>query len=85
VLDNADDNDVFYLKRKRGRGDSQDMLAGLAAFLPQSRHGLILVTSRSKDAAARLVGSYKNIKEVHAMDEGQAVQLLQNKLEDASN
>jgi tetratricopeptide (TPR) repeat protein len=85
VLDNADDNEVFYPKLKGRRGDSQDMPPGLATFLPQSQHGSILVTSRSKDAAVRLVGSDKSIKEVHAMDEGQAVRLLQNKLEDASN
>jgi tetratricopeptide (TPR) repeat protein len=87
VLDNADDVNVFYPKQKRRRDGSQDtgMPASLAAFLPQSQHGSILVTSRSKDAAARLVGSYKNLKEVRAMNEDQAVQLLRNKLEDASN
>lgn len=42
VVDHADDVEVFYLKRKRGRGgDSQDILAPLAAFLPQSRNGSI--------------------------------------------
>jgi hypothetical protein len=85
VLDNADDVNLFYPKQKGERDGSQDMPASLAAFLPQSRHGSILVTSRSKDAAARLVGSYKNLKEVRAMNEDQAVQLLRNKLEDASN
>ncbi|KAF2786064.1 hypothetical protein K505DRAFT_368547 [Melanomma pulvis-pyrius CBS 109.77] len=51
----------------------------------QSHHGSILITSRSKDAAVRLVGSYKNVKDVLAMDKDQAVQLLQNKLEDTSD
>jgi tetratricopeptide (TPR) repeat protein len=85
VLDNADDIEVFYPKRKRARGGSQDIPAPLAVFLPQSHNGSILITSRSKDAAVRLAGSYKNIKEVHAMDRGQALQLLRNKLEDASD
>ena len=85
VLDNVDDIEVFYPKRKRVRGDSQDIPAPLAAFLPQSHNGSILITSRSKDVAVRLAGSYKNIKEVHAMDRGQALQLLRNKLEDASD
>lgn len=85
VLDNVDDIEVFYPKRKLVRGDSQDMPAPLAAFLPQSHNGSILITSRSKDAAVRLAGSYKNIKEVHAVDRGQALQLFRNKLEDASD
>ncbi|KAF2794183.1 hypothetical protein K505DRAFT_242718, partial [Melanomma pulvis-pyrius CBS 109.77] len=85
VLDNADDIEVFHLKQKRRRDDSEDMPAALAAFLPQSRNGSILVTSRSKDAATRLVGDYKNIKDVHAMDKGQAMQLLRNKLCDTSD
>ncbi|KAF1962686.1 hypothetical protein CC80DRAFT_512061 [Byssothecium circinans] len=80
VLDNADDVGVFYPKQKRRRDDSEDMLGALASFLPQSCNGFILVTSRSKDAASRLVGSYQNIKDVNAMDEDQAMQLLRNKL-----
>jgi ribosomal protein L18E len=34
VLDNVDDIEVFYPKRKRIRGDSQDIPTPLAAFLP---------------------------------------------------
>src|SRR5690349_17939406 len=57
----------------------------IARGLPSSKpNGSILVTYRSKDAAARLVGNHKNIKEVHAMDESQSIQLLQSKLQDAS-
>ncbi|KAF5015728.1 hypothetical protein F66182_12838, partial [Fusarium sp. NRRL 66182] len=57
----------------------------LATYLPQSRNGSILITSRSKDAAARLAGGYRNIKEVCAMDESQALDLFRNKLECASD
>jgi hypothetical protein len=86
VLDNADDIEVFYPKRT-GTGDepSGTETAPLAVYLPQSRNGSMLITSRNKDAAARLTEGYKNIKEVHAMDESQALQLLRNKLRDASN
>ncbi|KAF2726975.1 hypothetical protein EJ04DRAFT_479753, partial [Polyplosphaeria fusca] len=84
ILDNADNIDVFYTKRKRGR-DVEEMTVSLAAFVPQSHNGSVLVTSRSKDAAARLVGGYKNIRDVHAMDDGQALQLLCTKLEDTSD
>jgi hypothetical protein len=86
VLDNVDDIGVFYLKR----AGTEDELSGtdtapLAVYLPQSRNGSILATLRNKDAAARLTRGYKNIKEAHAMDESQALQLLRNKLRDTSN
>ncbi|KAF2463882.1 uncharacterized protein BDR25DRAFT_329448 [Lindgomyces ingoldianus] len=84
ILDNADDIGVFYPKQKRGRDDSEDIPAPFAVFLPQSQNGSILVTSRSKDAATRLVGGYKNIINVNAMDESQAIQLLRKKLCDTS-
>jgi hypothetical protein len=70
VLDNVDDV------------EARDPSSPLAAYLPQSHNGSILVTSRSRDAAAKLTGSYKNVKEAQAIDTGQALQLLQNKLED---
>lgn len=86
VLDNVNDIEVFYPKRTgTGNEPSGTETAPLGVYLPQSRNGSILITSRNKDAAARLTGGYENIKEVHAMDESQALQLLRNKLRDASN
>ncbi|KAF2190151.1 TPR-like protein [Zopfia rhizophila CBS 207.26] len=69
ILDNVDEVETF---------------PSLAAYLPQSRNGSILITSRNKDAAARLAGGYKNIKEVCVMDESQGLQLLRNRLQDTS-
>ena len=86
ILDNADDIEVFYLTSARKRDKSlATTSARLAAYLPQSRNGSILITSRSKDAAARLAGGYNNIKEVFAMSENQALDLFRNKLQRASN
>jgi hypothetical protein len=86
IVDNADDIEVFYPTRACKRDESlATASAPLAAYLPQSRNESILITSRSKDAAARLAGGYKNIKEVRAMDESQALDLFQNKLQSASN
>ena len=82
ILDNADDIEVFYPKRTLARDESSAAAASLAAYLPQSRNGSILITSRSKDAAARLAGGHKKIMEVQTMDAGQSLQLLRNKLED---
>jgi tetratricopeptide (TPR) repeat protein len=86
VLDNVDDAETFFPSRKRQRDEAdasaQIPQAPLAAYLPQSRNGAILVTSRSKDAAERLAGGYNKTKEVLAMDEGEGLQLLRNKLRD---
>ncbi|KAK7182532.1 hypothetical protein DPSP01_014270 [Paraphaeosphaeria sporulosa] len=57
----------------------------MSAYLPQSRNGAILVTSRSKDVATRLVGGYNKTREVLAMDESEGLQLLRNKLGDPPN
>ncbi|KAF2193987.1 TPR-like protein, partial [Zopfia rhizophila CBS 207.26] len=83
VLDNADDIKMFYPKQTRA--EDRMATAPLAAYLPQSRNGSILITSRSNDAAARLAGGHKNIKVVRAMDESQALHLFQNKVQNASN
>ncbi|KAJ4312335.1 hypothetical protein N0V94_007489 [Neodidymelliopsis sp. IMI 364377] len=65
--------------------DRPEMVAAqtpLATYLSQSRNGAILITSRSKDAAARLAGGYNRIREVFAMNESEGLQLLRNKLKD---
>ncbi|KAF2677737.1 TPR-like protein [Lentithecium fluviatile CBS 122367] len=80
VVDN-DDVETFFPSRRLDRhGTVESSSASLAAYLPQSRNGSILVTSRNRDAAARLAGGYHNIREVFAMDESQGLQLLRNKL-----
>ncbi|KAF2820914.1 hypothetical protein CC86DRAFT_238954, partial [Ophiobolus disseminans] len=85
VLDNVDDVATFFPSQKRKQHEpNQAIPTSLAAYLPQSRNGSILITSRSKDAAARLAGGYNSIKEVLTMDEDQGVQLLCNKLQPTS-
>jgi tetratricopeptide (TPR) repeat protein len=82
VVDNVDDVETFFPSRQQGQESAP---VSLANYLPQSRNGSILITSRSRDAAARLVGGYHNIKEVLAMDESQGLQLLHNKLSAVPN
>lgn len=85
VVDNVDDVETFFPSRKRQRhGNETDASAQipLATYLPQSRNGAILVTSRSQDAATRLVGGYNRTKGVLAMDEEEGMHLLRNKLQD---
>jgi hypothetical protein len=78
ILDNVDDVETFFPK------SSESSSISLAAYLPQSRNGSILITSRNKDAASRLAGGLQNTKEVQTMDESQGLQLLRNKLQDAA-
>ncbi|KAK3682215.1 P-loop containing nucleoside triphosphate hydrolase protein [Podospora appendiculata] len=79
VLDNADDIDVFYPKRGTGQSTGAKPLA---FFLPQTDNGRILVTSRSRDAAARLTGSTQDVLAIQVMNDSQAQQLLRKKLGD---
>lgn len=73
VLDGADDRDVFYGASSDREGQP------LANYLPQSRNGSIVVTTRDKDLAFRLTGSHRNIIEVGPMTQADALTLLRNK------
>lgn len=72
VLDNADDGLVFFA--------NADRREPLAAFVPQTENGSILVTSRSSAVAERLTGHGHNVLAVPSMDEKQALQLFHHKL-----
>ncbi|KAK8016096.1 P-loop containing nucleoside triphosphate hydrolase [Apiospora rasikravindrae] len=80
ILDNADDAEVFSPQRRL-----QDASTPLGSYLPQSRNGSILVTSRNRDAALRIVGDTRHVLQVQAMAKDQALQLLQNKLHTTAN
>jgi tetratricopeptide (TPR) repeat protein len=75
IVDNAD-TDITIEMQKEGKKVS------LAALLPQSDHGSILITSRNTDVARNLVNGEKDIIAVDIMSNGEAVQLLENKLGD---
>ncbi|WPJ65283.1 hypothetical protein SMAC4_13902 [Sordaria macrospora] len=74
ILDSADDVDVFF-----GAGSNPERRP-LADYLPQSPNGSLLVTTRNKNLACRLVGGYKNTIEIGPMAEGDALLLLERKL-----
>ncbi|KAF2186324.1 TPR-like protein [Zopfia rhizophila CBS 207.26] len=85
IIDNADDLGVFSCPSDRRKGCKDDVSGNAAATLleslPQSPNGSILITSRSRDVAFRLTGSYADIIRVHPMGQAQALALLRNKLE----
>jgi hypothetical protein len=83
VVDNVDDIETFFPSQNRQREEADaSAQIPLNTYLLQSRNGAILVTSRSKDAAARLAWGLKRIRELSAMDKGEGLQLLHNKLQD---
>ncbi|KAI9854168.1 MAG: hypothetical protein M1813_001338, partial [Trichoglossum hirsutum] len=85
IIDNADDLGVFTCPSDRRKGSKDDVFSNAAAALleslPQSPNGSILITSRSRDVAFRLTGSYADIIRVYPMDQPHALALLRNKLE----
>jgi tetratricopeptide (TPR) repeat protein len=92
VVDNADDagalsaqvGDSQKSQADDGSGDSSNMRAlqhPLRKYLPPSRHGCVLVTSRTRQAAMQLVEDSDIIK-IKPMDDAAAQALLRKKLGD---
>ncbi|RFU81174.1 kinesin light chain 3 [Trichoderma arundinaceum] len=80
VLDSADNGEVLYCADATGCDPRP-----LATYLPQSRNGSVVVTTRSRDVAYKLTGSNKSIIEVGPMAQSDALILLENKLGSISN
>ncbi|KAK3358679.1 hypothetical protein B0T25DRAFT_72891 [Lasiosphaeria hispida] len=81
VVDNADDTHVFFPAQEGGdveleTGDN------LADYLPDCQHGSILITSRNKQAALKLIKGHPPIQ-VDRMGDDEACQLLLTKLKDS--
>jgi tetratricopeptide (TPR) repeat protein len=92
VVDNADDagalsaqvGDSQKSQADDGGGDSSNMRAlqhPLRRYLPPSRHGCVLVTSRTRQAAMQLVED-SDIIAIEPMDDAAAHALLRKKLGD---
>jgi hypothetical protein len=76
ILDSADDSDVFYSPTN---GDTRSERT-FATYLPQSRNGSFIITTRDKDLAFRLTGRRQNMIEVGPMAQRDALTLLEKKL-----
>jgi hypothetical protein len=90
IIDNADDMDVWKtttapLSNKPLRTGKHNTPLGAAVypqlqtFLPDSRNGQILVTSRNREVARLLIGSYSQILQVDEMNEPEAIELFSRK------
>ncbi|KAL6904231.1 TPR-like protein [Trichoderma evansii] len=80
ILDSADSREVLY-----GSDESDGGQRPLATYLPQSRNGSVVVTTRSRDVAYKITGSNKNIIEIGPMAQTDALILLEKKLESLSD
>ncbi|RYP64315.1 hypothetical protein DL771_008817 [Monosporascus sp. 5C6A] len=82
IIDNADDLSVFSPSGKgKAREDNLSTArAPLLEFLPQSSNGSILITSRNRDVAFQLTGSYADIIRIPPMEQAHALALLRIKL-----
>jgi hypothetical protein len=84
VLDNVDDARFLLSGLANGDGDGQTTNAQiirkpLREYLPHCEHGSILVTTRSKEAALKLV-EQRNIISVEPMDKAEGIALFERKL-----
>jgi tetratricopeptide (TPR) repeat protein len=83
ILDNVDDAD-FLLAQQPSQGSQSSGSHGrnpqpLLTYLPQSQNGSILITTRTRGVALKLVEE-TDIIVVEPMDEGHALALLEKKL-----
>ncbi|RYP60002.1 hypothetical protein DL771_010654 [Monosporascus sp. 5C6A] len=70
VVDNADDEDVLF--------GSSDAPAGMSEYLPESKGGLTLFTTRSRDVALSVAGG--DVVELHEMNREEAKSVLERSL-----
>ena len=75
IVDNADDQEVLF---KQIPGDSAGN--SLSDYLPQSKHGSTILTTRSQNVAFKFTGRHQDIIPVKPMDETRALLLLDKKL-----
>lgn len=79
LLDNTDNESVFF--NTQGPDLSQHVnTTPLIRYIPQKTNGLVLVTSRNRNAAFRLTNSVETIVEIPLMDEESSKLVLKRKL-----
>ncbi|KAL7787204.1 P-loop containing nucleoside triphosphate hydrolase protein [Trichoderma afarasin] len=75
ILDSADDSEVLYSPVQSGNDKRS-----LAACIPKTRNGSIVLTTRNRSLASKLTGGYKDIIDVDTMSEADALTLLERKM-----
>ncbi|KAJ5826076.1 hypothetical protein N7474_003214 [Penicillium riverlandense] len=85
ILDNVDDDEFLRKSPATGPGDPKNSLLNastkpLLEYLPRSLNGFVIITSRTREVALKMV-DYKDLIEVKPMERSEALELLQRKLE----
>jgi hypothetical protein len=85
ILDNADDSKFLCSLPAAGKGSSMKeprnaSTKPLLEYVPRCRNGSIIITSRSRDAALRMV-KQKDFIDVNPMARSEALELLQKTLD----
>lgn len=79
ILDNIDDDEFLRQPQSLKFGQTNASTKPLLGYLPQSPNGSIIITSRSREVALRLV-DHQDIIKVEPMKRPEAVELLQRKV-----
>ncbi|CAI6099545.1 unnamed protein product [Clonostachys chloroleuca] len=74
ILDSADEYNVMF-----GANENTSDGRPLADFLPQSRNGSIILTTRNRNLAFRLTGDHSTIFDIGPMAEEEALMLFKNR------
>lgn len=77
ILDNADNHEFLCSLPAAGQGA---LVKPILEYIPKSRNGSLIITSRSREAALKIV-AYRDLIEVKPMEQSEALQLLQKRLE----
>ncbi|OQD78899.1 hypothetical protein PENANT_c073G06444 [Penicillium antarcticum] len=85
ILDNVDDDKFLCSFPATGEADpiKGPMIAStkpLLEYIPRSRNGFTIITSRTREVALRMV-DHRDLIEVQPMESSEALELLQKKLE----
>ncbi|KAJ6142476.1 hypothetical protein N7471_001929 [Penicillium samsonianum] len=86
ILDNLDNDQLLCSFPATGKGE--DPISGstnasrkpLLEYIPRSRNGSLIITSRTREVALKLV-NHNDLIEVKPMEKSEALELLQRKLE----
>ncbi|KAJ5971839.1 uncharacterized protein N7479_001757 [Penicillium vulpinum] len=85
ILDNVDDDQLLRSVPVAGKGDPMSSSTNastkpLLEYIPRSRNGSIIITSRTREVALKMV-YHSDLIEVKPMEKSEALELLQRKLE----
>ncbi|KAL6690813.1 TPR-like protein [Trichoderma pleuroticola] len=75
ILDSADDIEVLY-----SANESVHDKLSLAAYIPKTPNGSVVLTTRNRSLAAKMTGGYRHIIDVGTMSETDALTLLERKM-----